>query len=69
MTQILRATRAVIVESLTTNGHTTAIRVRCPWCHGTHQHAYHPNDTPFAYPTCGTPGVGYWMQWPTQETA
>jgi hypothetical protein len=49
------------------DGHTgvRAVQVRCPWCRGTHQHTWHPHSPNFAYPTCGTPGVGYRITWPT----
>jgi hypothetical protein len=60
----LRTTVAAIIEELTTDGHTIAVKVKCPWCNGTHQHAWN-TGMEFAYPHCGTPGVGYWMQWPT----
>ena len=56
---------AVVIESVTTDGDTLAVRVTCPWCNSKHQHAWNAGQD-FAQPRCGTPGVGYWMQWPKE---
>ncbi|OBJ43111.1 hypothetical protein A5621_00865 [Mycobacterium colombiense] len=41
-----------------------SITVRCPFCRGTHQHAWGHAD--YAAPWCGTPGAVYQLVWPEE---